>query len=97
MNLKVILAVAIGIPISAVTIIGVAYAASDYPRNVPAAAAAEATLVCTPFQGLTQFSVQPLTSASSPEGTLTQYKVTALCKSQHTITGIIGLLEGESK
>lgn len=60
--------------------------------TIPAAAAAEANLVCTPFQGLAYFRVEQLAAESD----LQHYRVTATCASQHQVTGTIAISKAAS-
>lgn len=63
-----------------------------YARNrdstVPAAAAAEARLVCEPFGGLEHFEVE---RAPAKHGDVTTYRVSSTCQSQHVVSGVINL------
>lgn len=61
------------------------------PSEIPNAAAEEARIVCANFSGLDRFTVARLEPETTPEGTLTRYRITATCTSQHTVTGTIGV------
>lgn len=56
-------------------------------QTIPNAAAFEASLVCSQFNGLQSFTVQ--NAATNDEGQ--QYRITATCNSGHTVTNTIGV------
>jgi len=54
---------------------------------IPNAAAFEANLVCTQFNGLSSFTVQHTGTIDDSQ----QYRITATCNSGHTVTNTIGV------
>lgn len=80
-----------------ITIILAALALSACGRKgwsdtVPMEAAAEATLVCQPFGGLKWFTIENRGMKEQAEGpALLSLTITATCKSEHIVTGVIGV------
>lgn len=87
---KVVLAAVVGFSVPALVAVFVASSHQE-KHEIPAAVAAEANMVCTPFQGLRAFSATQQGKAANEVTTLTEYKVVAFCKSSHEVSSTIAL------
>ena len=91
--LRPLAAVALAGAIAAAFAVAATFMRTSEAATIPAAAAEEARIVCSNFQGLDHFKVESAgtTEATATDGPLQRYRVTAHCLSQHTITGEIAI------